>query len=520
MLESFLQLGQYRYYPKLKKIVDGDNQEIPLRVQSLEVLHLLACKHNQVVSKDEFFTSVWNGLSVTDDSLVQCIGDIRQLLKDRKHKVVQTFPRRGYRLVAESLPLPLTTAATPTYTTSKRPSLTVMSFENIGAGHTGDIIAVGLATDIHSNLAKMSRLFVVAKASACQVQHLLPSEIGEKLGISYLIQGTIQRSKQQVRATISLVETESNRVIWSDQYERTLGDFFQLQDDITLNVVTKLDHCIEQEEIKKAFSAPPDNLGSWELYYQGLWYCTQAKKTLANVERATQLLKQSLALDPSFSPAYATLSSTCINRIFLSTEADTDRHTENALDYAYQCLEYDGQSGWGYWALGRALYIKKQHSQALDALDKSIKYNPNFSWNHCSKALVASHSTGGNNILPTANKALLLSPLDPMKFAFLCAKTHALIKEKNYEAAAISGIQATQEPKTYHLTQVVAALALKLDGQPALAKKHITKAFELMPGFSLQNYRNSLPYDDETSPDRLLEIKALKELGVPEVSRA
>lgn len=139
MLESFLQLGQYRYYPKLKKIVDGDNQEIPLRVQSLEVLHLLACKHNQVVSKDELFTSVWNGLSVTDDSLVQCIGDIRQLLKDRKHKVVQTFPRRGYRLVAESLPLPLTSAATPT-TAPKRPSLTVMSFENIGAGHTAILL--------------------------------------------------------------------------------------------------------------------------------------------------------------------------------------------------------------------------------------------------------------------------------------------------------------------------------------------------------------------------------------------
>ena len=516
--ESFLQLGQYRYSQHYKKILDENNQEVTLRSQSLEVLHLLASNRDQVVSKDEILSKIWCGLSVTDDSLVQCISEIRRALGDSQHERVKTFSRRGYQLVIDE-PVSVSQIV-PVKETTQRPSITVMGFENTGLDHTGDVIAAGLATDIHMSLAKMSSLFVVAKASACQVQHLPPREIGEKLGVKYLIQGSIQRSKKRVRATISLVETDFNRVLWSEQYERPLGNFFQLQDDITLHVVTELDHCIEQVEIKRAFSSPPDNLGAWELYHQGLWYLVQTKKNLASIQKASQLFKQSLNLDPSFSPTYAALSSISLIRIFLSTEKDTSHYTESALDYAYQCLEHDKQSGWGNWALGRTLYLKRQHAQALEALNRSIKYKPNFSWSHYYKAIVGSHSAGETDMIPVADLALRLSPLDPMKFAFLSAKTHALIKGKYYEEAAICGVQAAQEPKTYHLTFVVAALALKLAGQQTQAQIYLTKAFELMPEFSLQNYRNSLPYDDENSPGRLLEIDTLKELGVPEMSNA
>lgn len=160
---------------------------------------------------------------------------------------------------------------------------------------------------------------------------------------------------------------------------RPFGNFFQLQDDITLDAVTELDHRIERYEIKKAFSAPPDNLGAWEFYHQGIWYCYWAKTNQDSVDKAYCLLKKSLALDPGFAPAYAALSSTFIHRIFVSTEADVSTYVDRALDYAYQCIECDDCSGWGYWALGRAFHMKKQYGQALDALNLSIKYKPNFS---------------------------------------------------------------------------------------------------------------------------------------------
>jgi len=512
--EAFLQLGTVRYCPAQKKLTDENGQELSIRSQSLEVLSLLAQSPNEVVLKDEIFGTIWKSVNVTDDSLVQCISDIRRRLKDSDHKILQTLPKRGYRLIP-TLEASVKTLM-PVDIPADRPAIAVMRFQNIGADHAGDVIAGGLATDIHYNLAKMSRLFVIAQASASRLQHLVSPEIGQQLGISYLVLGTTQRSAKQIRATISLVEAESNRVLWTEQYERSLGSFLQLQDDITRDVVTELDHRIEKHEITKAFSTPPDNLGAWELYHQGLWHCTQTN--IASNDEAYRLLKKSLVLDPSFAPAYAALSATFIHRIFAGAETSIDNYVNKALDCANQCLEHDDRSGWGYWALGRALHMKKQSAQALDALNLSIKYKPNFSWNHHTKAMVSTSSISGEEALPSANQALRLSPVDPNRFAFLAAKTIALIQLENYEAAAVSGVQAAMEPRAYHLTYAVAALSLKLNGQVAEAEQHIAEAFRKMPGFCLQNFRNILPHEDEESDGRALIINTLKKLGVPEVS--
>jgi len=524
--EIFQQFGTVRYYPAQKKLTCANGQELTLRAQSLEVLGFLAENPNLVVSKDEIISSIWKTVNVTDDSLVQCISNIRRLLNDDNHNILQTLPKRGYRLLTASSVCPQNTPEKahlkpveplmPTDNPAERPAIAVMRFQNIGVDHTGDVIAAGLATDIHFNLAKMSRLFVVAQASANRLRDLLPDEIGQQLGVSYLVHGATQRSEKQVRATISLVEAKSNKVLWTEQYERPLGNFLQLQDEITIDVVNELDHRIEQHEIKKAFSAPPDNISAWELYHQGLWHCTQTNQ--ASTDEAYRLLKQSLVLDPSFAPTYAAVSATYIHRIFVSAEAGISDFADKAVDYAYQSLEHDDQSGWGYWALGRALHMKKQYTQALDALNLSIKYKPNFSWNHHTKAMVSNSSAGGEEALTSAYQALRLSPIDPNRFAFLSAKTIALIQLKRYEEAAACGLDAAAEPRAYHMTYAVASIALKLDGQTVAAEKNIAEVFKRAPGFCLQNYRNALPHDDETSPDRVLSINTLKKLGVPEDS--
>lgn len=103
-LKAFIQLGHYRYFPNQKKLLDTQDQEPSLRAQSLAVLHLLASDVGEVVAKDKIFDSVWPDVSVTDDSLVQCIADIRRVLGDKKHEILLTVPRRGYKLVSSPLP--------------------------------------------------------------------------------------------------------------------------------------------------------------------------------------------------------------------------------------------------------------------------------------------------------------------------------------------------------------------------------------------------------------------------------
>lgn len=96
--KSYYQLGCYRYYPERQKLLHDKGQELSLRPQSLAVLHLLVSDAGEIVSKDKMFKTVWPNTYVTDDSLVQCIADIRRTLGDKKHQILQTVPRRGYVL--------------------------------------------------------------------------------------------------------------------------------------------------------------------------------------------------------------------------------------------------------------------------------------------------------------------------------------------------------------------------------------------------------------------------------------
>lgn len=99
---STLNLGRYQYDLTRQVLSDSQGMTCVLRHQSLRVLHYLAQHTNQVVSKAELFASIWRGLNVTDDSLVQCIADIRQALQDKNHQILKTLPRRGYSLISST----------------------------------------------------------------------------------------------------------------------------------------------------------------------------------------------------------------------------------------------------------------------------------------------------------------------------------------------------------------------------------------------------------------------------------
>ncbi|MDQ5769029.1 tetratricopeptide repeat protein [Thiothrix subterranea] len=100
MTTHSFRLGSHHYDVMQQQLFDQDGQQCVLRHQSLLVLHELVVHANKVVSKDDLFTQVWKGISVTDDSLVQCVADIRRALQDDKHEILKTVPRRGYLLVA------------------------------------------------------------------------------------------------------------------------------------------------------------------------------------------------------------------------------------------------------------------------------------------------------------------------------------------------------------------------------------------------------------------------------------
>ena len=241
---------------------DRAGRPVELRPQSFAVLRLLAANAGQLVTKDELSSAVWPGLAVTDDSLVQCIHEIRRAIGDKAHVVLRTVPRRGYRLVpvdATAAPprwrVPVLAAAVAVVLigagawwagrprpASAVPLVAVLPFAAVAEDAPSRLLAAGLTEDVVTDLARFSEFEVLASGvtAAYRDTRADPRRIGTELGAGFVVEGSIAREADRVRVTAQLIDAGSGRSIWSERWNPASGDFFVVQAEIAETIANRL----------------------------------------------------------------------------------------------------------------------------------------------------------------------------------------------------------------------------------------------------------------------------------------
>ena len=221
---------------------------IALRPQTFATFRHLVANANRLVSKDELMRAVWPDTAVTDDSLVQCIHEIRRALNDEARDVLQTVSRRGYRLV-----LPEENGDAPA-----RPSIAVLPFTSLN-GAEGDYFADGLVDDVITNLSKIPDLFVIARNSSFSYRGT-PTDvrtIADELGVRYLLEGSVARSGARLRINARLIDGASAKQVWGGRFDGAAEDVFDLQDQLTEQIVGVIEPSIRRAEIERARRSAP-----------------------------------------------------------------------------------------------------------------------------------------------------------------------------------------------------------------------------------------------------------------------
>jgi TolB-like protein/DNA-binding SARP family transcriptional activator len=377
-----------------------------------------------------------------------------------------------------------------------KPSVAVLPFEDLGGHDGGGVLAEGVAVDLNARLSRLQGLFVIARASARRfslAEHESPM-IGSLLGVRYLVHGTTQRTTDRLRVTVSLIEAERGAQLWSEHFDRPLGDLFEVQDSMANAIVSALEPQIDQAEMDRARLLPTENLNAWECYHRAMWH--GFRFTADDNQLAHGLLQRALTLDPQFARAYAALSFNHFSRAFLHSTDDVAADVARAVELAERAVGFDGRDAMSHWSLARARFLNREHDAAMDAIDRALIANPNYAQGHYARGYIATHADRAREAIPNLDMSQRLSPFDPLLFGVLSAHGISLAVQGEHEAAADWAVRATHEPNAHFHIHAVAAGCLELAGNHAAAVARVREALARRPDYTIAMYERSFPFKD------------------------
>ena len=228
-----LEFGNYRL-KRAERLLLGPKGPVELSARSFDILAMLLEKPDEVIGKTELFDAVWPGLVVEENTLQVHISALRKLLPA---EMIVTVHGRGYKYAG---PKPF--VATAEAPAPPRPSIAILPFDNMSGDPEQDYFSDGITEDIIAELGKFREFLVIARNSSFQFRGKANdlAEVAKKLGVQYVVEGSVRKIGNRVRVTVQLIDASSMAHIWGEHYDRELDDIFAIQDEITQMIAARL----------------------------------------------------------------------------------------------------------------------------------------------------------------------------------------------------------------------------------------------------------------------------------------
>lgn len=388
----------------------GPGGEIALRPKSFDLLVYFLRNSGRVIAKSELLDAIWPDVTVTEDSLAQCVHEIREALSASGSLLLRTVPRRGYLFVAEQehagnagdkpevrgpgLPV-LGAGAWGAVTLllvaavglagwwlaagpqpSTKASIAVLPFQNIEGDAATGRLANGMTEDIITDLARFREFDVIAPNSVRGVSSTGASEIGDKFDVRYVLTGSIQRQDGQMRVTGQLSDAHTGAHLWAERWDRPAGDVFKVQEELSRQVAGQLSGItgtIVTADREAAQRKRPSDLGAYDLYL--LASEAKHKETKEGIGECLSLLDRALTIDAGFARAWALLG-TC--HAFSMRWTDSwDATYASYLQAERRAVELDPLDADAHAGLAMALSLGGDLKQGEVEFDKALSLNPN-----------------------------------------------------------------------------------------------------------------------------------------------
>ena len=272
-----------------------------------------------------------------------------------------------------------TTAAMPT-TPGK--SIAVLPFANLSGNPENAYFAAGIQDEIVTRLAKITELKVISCTSTKRFKSApddLPA-IAKQLGVANILEGSVQRTTDQLRVNVQLVEAATDAHLWADTFDRKLTDIFKIESEIAKTVAETLQAKLSGSEQHAIAARPTENTEAHQLYLKGRFFWN--KRTGQNLNKAADYFNQAIAADPNYALAYVGLADSYVLMPLYGAGVPRDCYPQ-AKAAAKKALELDDALGEAHTSLAQVLcYYDFDFSQATREFQRAIELNPNYSTAH------------------------------------------------------------------------------------------------------------------------------------------
>jgi serine/threonine protein kinase/Flp pilus assembly protein TadD len=253
-------------------------------------------------------------------------------------------------------------------------SIAVLPFTNMSADPENEYFTDGMAEEIINSLSKIQSLGVASRTSTMSFKGTTEDirEIGKKLQVSAVLEGSVRRMGNKIRLTAQLINVSTGLQLWSDRYDRELEDVFAIQDEIAQNIVKALRVVLSEDEKRAIEKSATDNVEAYDYYLRGRKYFHQTRRT--SLEHARKMFTRSIEVDPNYAKAYAGIADACsILYMYFDARESNLKQADKASQTA---LDLDPDLAEAHSARGLMYSLSKRYEEAQVEFEKAMKLDP------------------------------------------------------------------------------------------------------------------------------------------------
>lgn len=499
---------------------EANGSEISLTRSEFELLLTFLRHAGRVLSRDQLRNAVsGKNVEAYERSIDMLVGRLRRKLETdaRRPRLIVTIAGVGYRFAVKPQTLIETVAAPPSEPSAPRLSIVVLPFVNLGGDPEQEYFVDGVTESLITDLSRINDSFVIARNTAFTYKGKLVDvkEVGRRLGVRYVLEGSVQRGGSRIRVNVQLVDSETGNHLWADRFDKPVADLFDMQDEIVARLANQLGtELIAIEAHRAERSTHPDSM---DMYFRGMAWLNRGFAP-DNLAQARSLFERTLALVPGHIEAMIGIATIDVSNVIIHLAAGDRAARLSAAEAALtKVLSLCPGNTRAHYMLGVVQMFSKRPAQGISECERALVLDRNLAAAHASIGQAKYFMGRAEETEAHIQEALRISPIDTSAYIWLGMAGFAELHLGREEEAVVRLHHALEINPNFPSGQFYLAAALANLDRIDEARSATHAGLKLDPSFTISRFRANVASDNQiylAQRERIYE--GMRKAGLPE----